>query len=236
MTRINEPGQFRARITDWPVEERPREKLIRNGPQYVTTAELIAILLGQGTRELNAVDLAKKLLRHFESLERLAQASLKELQTIPGIGPAKAVTLLAAFQLYRHLQKDLAEHQIVSFTNPEQVAKIYQPLLGHLKQEVFYVVLLNAGMQRIGDVEVTRGIIDSSLVHPREVFHHAVKNMAKGIIVMHNHPSGRLQPSTQDIKVTGQLVESGKILEIPLYDHLIITSDGFYSFKEHGLI
>ena len=236
MNRINEPDEFRSRITDWPLEERPREKLIRLGSQAVSSAELIAILLGQGTARINAVELAKKLLRRFGTLEALSKASLKELQSIPGIGPAKAVTLLAAFQLYRNLQKETAERQIVSFRNPQQVAQIYQPILGHLKQEVFYAVFLDAAMQRIADMEITRGTTDASLIHPREVFNAAVRHMAKGIIVLHNHPSGRLQPSIEDQKITDRLVSSGKILDIPVYDHLIITADGFYSFKEHGLI
>ncbi|HHJ53392.1 MAG TPA: JAB domain-containing protein [Caldithrix abyssi] len=236
MNRINEPGQFRARITDWPVEERPREKLMRLGADKVSSAELVAILLGKGTPELNAVELARKLLRHFKTLEALSRASFKELQAISGIGPAKAVTLLAAFQLYRNLQKEQAENEVVRFTNPEQVAKIYQPVLGHEKQEVFYVLFLDAAMQRIADMPITKGIMDSSLVHPREVFHAAIRHMAKGIIVLHNHPSGNLQPSAQDQEITDRLVKSGKILDIPVYDHLIITADGYFSFKEAGLM
>ncbi len=236
MNRINEPGQYRARITDWPVEERPREKLMRLGADAVSSAELIAILLGQGTPQLNAVELAKKLLRHFKTLNALSKASFKELQTIPGIGPAKAVTLLAAFQLYRNLQKEQAEGEIVSFTKPQQVVKIYQPVLGHQKQEIFYAIFLNAAMQRIAEMQITKGIMDSSLVHPREVFHAAVRHMAKGIIVLHNHPSGNLQPSVQDQEITDRLVQSGKILDIPVYDHLIITAEGYFSFKEAGLL
>lgn len=236
MPKVNEAQKFKSRITDWPIEERPREKVTKYGPESVSNAELIAILLGQGTFQLNAVELAKKLLREFKSLEALSNASLKEIQQIPGIGPAKAVTLLAAFQLYRNLQKQKAENEIVSFRNPDQVAKIYMPVLGHLKKESFYVVLLNSAMKRILDFEVTRGIVDASLVHPREVFNLAVRNLAKGLIVLHNHPSGELEPSQEDIKITERLLKSGQVLEIPLYDHLIITADGYYSFREHGLI
>jgi DNA repair protein RadC len=236
MPKVNEPQKFKSRITDWPLEERPREKLIQYGPESVSNAELIAILLGHGTAKFNALELAKKLLREFKSLEALSNASLKEIQQISGIGPAKAVTLLAAFQLYRNLQKQKAENEIISFKNPDEVAKIYQPVLGNLKKESFYVVLLNSAMKRILDFEVTRGIVDASLVHPREVFNLAVRNLAKGLIVLHNHPSGVLEPSTEDLKITERLVSSGQILEIPLYDHLIITADGYYSFRENGLI
>ena len=236
MNKVNEPQKFNSRITDWPLDERPREKLIKLGPESVTNAELIAILLGHGTAKFNALELAKKLLRDFKSLEVLSSASLEEIQQTPGIGPAKAVTLLAAFQLYRNLQKQKAENEIVSFRYPDQVAKIYQPVLGSLKKESFFVILLNSAMKRILDFEVSRGTLDASLVHPREVFNLAVRNLAKGIIVMHNHPSGELRPSEEDIRTTERLVQSGKILEIPVYDHLIISENGYYSFRENGLI
>ena len=236
MNKVNEAQKFKSRITDWPVDERPREKLMQFGPESVSNAELIAILLGHGTAKFNALELAKKLLREFKSLEALSNASLEEIQQTPGIGPAKAVTLLAAFQLYRNLQKQKAENEIVSFRNPDQVAKIYQPVLGSFTKESFFVILLNSAMKRILDFEVSRGTLDASLVHPREVFNLAVRNLAKGIIVMHNHPSGELRPSEEDIKTTERLVQSGKILEIPVYDHLIISEDNYYSFRENGLI
>ncbi len=234
--KINEPNAYKSRITDWPQDERPRERLEHFGADAVSNAELVAILIGQGTAKFNAVELAKMLLRRFESLERLSNASLAEMQEISGIGPAKAVTLLAAFQLYRNLQQEKAENEIISFRNPAEVAKIYQPLLGNSKQERFFVVLLDTAMQRIMDFEVTRGTLDSSLVHPREVFNPAVRYLAKGMIVLHNHPSGQCKPSDADIKITKQLVESGKILGIEVYDHLIITADQFYSFKDNGII
>ena len=236
MNRINEPQQFKSRITDWPLEERPREKFMQLGPTAVTNAELIAILLGYGTRRLNAVELAKKLLRTFGSLEGLSNASREELQQIKGVGPAKAVTLSAAFQLYRNLQKEMAEREIITLREPAKVARAYQPVLGHLKQEAFYVILLNNNLERIQDFRITQGTLDASLVHPREVFSPAIKFLAKGIIVLHNHPSGQKRPSQADIEITRKLVQSGKILDIPVYDHIIITYDDYFSFKENGLL
>ncbi len=232
----NASKAYQSRITDWPEDERPRERLQKYGADLVSSAELLAILLGQGTSRFNAVELARMLLNRFKSLEALSMASAAELQETPGIGPAKAATLQAAFQLYRNLQAETAERQIVSFRNPEQVAKIYQPLLGSSKQERFYVVLLNTAMQRITDFEVSRGTLDTSLVHPREVFREAIKHAAKGIIVLHNHPSGQLHPSEADLKVTQKLSESGKILGIELFDHIIITATDYYSFKNHNNI
>ncbi len=236
MNKINEPSQFKSRITDWPLDERPREKLLRYGADTISNAELIAILLGYGTQEMNAVELAKILLRSFGSLEALSAASLAELKKIKGIGQAKAVSLMAAFQLYRNLQKEIAERRLIAFDKPNKVAKAYQPVLGHLKQESFYVILLNNKLERIQDFRVTTGTLDASLVHPREVFRPAIKFMAKGIIVLHNHPSGNLKPSQADIEITRRLRQSGKILDIPVYDHIIITFDGYFSFKENSLL
>ena len=236
MHKINEPDQFKSRITDWPLEERPREKLLALGADAISNAELIAILLGQGTPKMNAVELAKLLLRSFGSLEALSNASLAELQQVKGIGQAKAVSLMAAFQLYRNLQKEKAEREIISFRDPASVARAYQPVFGHLMQESFYVILLNTKLERIKDFRITTGTLDASLVHPREVFNPAVKYKAKGIIVLHNHPSGQLTPSAADREITKRLVQSGKILDIPVYDHIIITYDGYFSFKENGLL
>jgi DNA repair protein RadC len=236
MNNKNAKSGFTSRITDWPLDERPREKLMRNGPESVSSAELIAILLGQGSAKHNAVATAQHLLKRFQSLEGLASASLAELQQVPGIGPAKAVTLLAAFQLYRTLQSETAHKAVVKFNDPAAVAKIYIPILGHLKKESFYVILLDSSLKKILDIEVTRGLLNASLVHAREVFNPAIKHNARGIIVLHNHPSGLLEPSPEDIKITKRLVESGEILDIPVYDHLIVTEGGYYSFKENGLI
>lgn len=227
---------YRSRITDWPLSERPRERLIKYGTEAISDSELIALLIGHGSARFNAVDTAKRLLREFSNLEGLSDASLDELQRVTGVGPAKAVKLIAAFQLCKNLEKNRAENAVVRFTDPSKVADIYKPMLGTLKKEVFYIILLNAAMKRIADLEISRGILDASLVHPREVFNPAVRHSARGIILMHNHPSGELIPSDEDIAVTNRLVESGKILEIPIFDHLIITQGGYFSFREHEYI
>lgn len=232
--KVNEPEQFKARITDWPLDERPREKLIKSGAESVTNAELIAILLGQGTPKLNAVSLSRKLLRQFGSLEGLSRASIKDLQEVDGIGPAKAVSLTAAFQLHRNLQKELAENAITTFSNPAAVARIYQNVIGHLEQEHFYVILVNARMERILDFEVSKGSMERTIVQPREVFSQAIRYAAKGVILVHNHPGGVLRPSKADIDITKRLLVSSEILGIPIYDHIIVTRDNYYSLKEHN--
>ncbi len=233
--KIPDSGNHR-RITDWPKDERPREKLERFGAESLSHAELIAILLGQGTVSMNAVEIARALLKRFGTLEAIAGATLTELQEAPGIGPAKAVTLAAAFQLGRNMQSEAARKAQKQFTNPGLIAEIYIPRLSHLKQEHFWVLLLDSAMRLIREVEVTSGLLNASLVHPREVFNPAIRFSARGVIVMHNHPSGQQKPSNEDISITRTLVESGKLLDIPVYDHIIIAGNGYYSFKENHLL
>jgi DNA repair protein RadC len=223
-------------INAWPEGERPREKLITSGPESLSAAELIAILLGTGTDKLNAVDLGKELLRSFGSLEHLASASVAELRNIRGIGAAKAIILKAAFQLSRNLDHELAHKELKYVREPSDVAKIFIPKLGHLKQEVFAIALLDSGGKYLHSENITVGTLNASLVHPREVYKSAIKHSAASVILVHNHPSGQLVPSSEDLRVTQQLVETGKILDIPVQDHLIIARNRFISLREEGYI
>lgn len=220
----------------WPENERPREKLVRYGAEYLSPAELIGILLGTGTGVRTAVDIGKDLLGRFSGLEELAEASITELIGINGIGKAKAVVLKAAFELSRQMQLEIAEQQCLVFRKPGDVARVFMARLGHLKQEVFAIALLDSANKYIGSHLVTIGILNSSLVHPREVFKYAVKNAAAHIILVHNHPSGQLKPSREDLQITNQLVGAGKILDIPVTDHLIVTREGYLSLREQGYI
>lgn len=225
-----------SRITDWPVNERPREKLLTKGSDALSSAELIAILLGTGTGKTTAVDLGKSLINKFGSIEKMAQASLKELTEISGIGPAKAITLMAAFQLSRNMHKEVAEKEFNYFKQPSDVAKIFIPMLGHEKKEVFAIALLDTAGKYMGSEKITIGTLNASLVHAREVFKPAIKHSAASIILVHNHPSGQLTPSAEDLKITKQIVEAGKLLDITVHDHLIITQDSYISLKEEGYI
>ena len=221
-------------ITGWPEGDRPREKLALNGAENLSSAELIAILLSTGTHKMNAVDIGKELINKFDTLEYLSQASLEELQELKGIGPAKAITLQAAFQLSRNMQKESAENQIIYCKSPEDVAKIFIPQLGHLKQEIFSIALLDSAGKFLRDREITRGIINASLIHPREVFRVAIKEAATSVILVHNHPSGQLSPSNEDLSITRQLVSVGEMVGIPVHDHLIIAGNKYLSLKESG--
>ncbi len=225
-----------SRITDWPEDERPREKLLAKGAESLSSAELIAILLATGTGKTTAVDLGKELLTRFGSIEKMSQASLNELTEIPGIGPAKAITLMAAFQLSRNMHKEVAEREFTYFKQPSDVAKIFIPMLGHEKKEVFAIALLDSAGKYMWSEKITIGTLNASLVHAREVFKPAIKHSAVSIILVHNHPSGQLVPSAEDLKITKQIVESGKLLDISVHDHLIVTQDSYLSLKEEGYL
>jgi len=223
-------------ITKWPVAERPREKLAQLGAEHLSSSELLAILIATGTVKQSAVELARALLNKFQTLENLSQASLEELQQLNGIGPAKAITLQASFQLSRNLQTETAENRLIFFRNPADVASVFIPKLGHLKQEVFAIAMLDSAGKYVHSRELTRGTINASLIHPREVFRPAIKEAAASLILIHNHPSGQLSPSEEDLLVTQKLVETGEMVGIPVRDHLIIAGDKYLSLHEAGYL
>ncbi len=223
-----------SRITDWPENERPREKLLEKGPDSLSSAELIAILLGTGTGKTTAVDLGKSLIKKFGSIEKMSQASLNELTEIQGIGPAKAITVMAAFQLSRNMHREVAEKEFVYFKQPSDVAKIFIPMFGHEKKEMFAIALMDTAGKYMWTEKITIGTLNASLVHAREIFKPAIKHSAASIILVHNHPSGQLTPSAEDLKITKQIVEAGRLLDISVHDHLIVTQDSYVSLKEEG--
>jgi DNA repair protein RadC len=223
-------------INEWPIGERPREKLITLGTENLSNAELLAILISTGTDGLSAVEVGRELLRKFETLEKLASAPRKQLQEVQGIGIAKALILQAAFQLSRKLHMELAERRIAIFKNPANVAEMFIPQIGHLKQEVFAIALLDSAGSFMQSEIITKGTLNASLVHPREVFRPAIQNSAASVILIHNHPSGQLEASKEDLKITQQLVDSGKIIDIPVLDHIILSDTSYISMREQGLI
>lgn len=233
--KVSEPSAYHTKITEWPKNERPREKFVACGSETLSDAELLAILLRTGAGNVTAVDLAKKLLNDYTSLECLAGRSLQELKKYHGLGEVKAISILAAFELGRRAASFRRTDKL-RIHSPEDVVKRFQPLLRDLKHEVFKVLLLDSANHLLRDVKVSEGILNSSLVHPREVFSPAIMEPAASIILLHNHPSGNPEPSPEDILVTKQMVEASKIIGIPVHDHIIITADAFTSFAERGLL
>ncbi len=226
---------MRYTIRDIPTEMRPREKLLRHGAGTLSDQELMAIVLRTGSREANAVQLAERLLYKFSHLKGINLASVEELSNAaPGIGPAKAAQLRAALELGRRLSRQQAE--VVQFKSPQDVAAWVMEDLRYLQQEQFRLLLLNTKNMVISWEEVSRGSLNSSIVHPREVFSQAIRRSAAGVILVHNHPSGDPAPSQQDINVTRRLVEVGKLVGIEVLDHLIIGDGAFCSLKEKGYV
>lgn len=219
-----------------PDAERPRERLWSIGPDALTAVELLAILIGTGTEGLRAHDIAGGLLeRGGGSLRRLVQRPRSELLRAEGIGPAKAARLLAAFELAARLARE-DRPPLERIREPEDVVRVFGGRLRDLQVEEFHLLALDSQSQVLREVLVTRGLLNSSLVHPREVFRAAIAEAAAGIIVVHNHPSGDPTPSAEDRAVTQQLAAAGRLLDLPLYDHVIIAGDRFVSFAAAGLL
>lgn len=217
------------RIKDLPEFDRPREKLWAKGPQALSDVELLAILLGSGTRRKSALELASEVLR--EGHGRLDQVGLKGLLKVKGLGKAKASRIAAALELARrHFQRGG-----IRITEPQDALPFFQGLCDK-KQEHFAVLTLNGAGEVIQFRVVTVGLLNSSQVHPREVYADAIADRAASIIVGHNHPSGQLKPSPEDIAITRQLAEAGRILGIELLDHLIVTKKGWISMKAEGYL
>jgi DNA repair protein RadC len=223
------------KISRWPEKERPRERLLQQGAQHLTEAELLGILIGKGTRRKTAIDLARELLDRYESLENLFSRSPSELMKIKGIGSAKAATLSAAFQLVRRIQSKTSKSQ-PSFKRAKDVANLYLPLMKDLRKEVFRVLLLSRSNRLIKEVTISEGTLDASIVHPRDVFREALLESAAGVILLHNHPSGNPNPSEEDLRITKQLVEAGRVMGIKVYDHIILAGEDYRSLADDGLI
>jgi len=223
------------KITRWPKDERPRERLLQHGPQHLTEAELLGILIGKGTKKKTAIVLARELLDRYESLQKLFSRSPSELTTIKGMGSAKAATLSAAFELVRRIQSRKDTGKPI-FKRSSDVANHYLPLMRDLRKEVFRVLLLSRANRLIKEVFISEGTLDASIVHPRDVFREALLEPAAGVILIHNHPSGNPSPSEEDLRITRQLVEAGRLLGIKVYDHIILAGESYRSLADEGLI
>jgi len=209
------------RLKDQPASERPRERLAARGPDALTQAELIAILLRTGLKGTNVVEVGKNILQKFGSLNALALATVDELKQIAGVGPDKAVTLMAAFALARRMEQERREESPV-LDNPSTVVNFMRETSRLKNVEFFQVLLLNTRKKLIRAEEISHGLLDTLLVHPREVFRAAIAANAAGVVLVHNHPSGDPTPSDADIKVTRDLIRAGQLLKIDVIDHVII--------------
>lgn len=230
-----EKGSF-LNIKSWAAEDRPREKLLLKGTAALSDAELIAILLGTGTASMSAVDVAKSMLQQAgNNLDDLARFTVKDLMKIKGIGEAKAIAIVSALELGRR-RKDSGATDRPKIAVSKDAYDLLRGDLIDIPHEEFWVLLLNRANRVIKKHKISLGGVHGTVADPKIIFKTALEELASGIIVAHNHPSGNLTPSQQDIDLTRKLKEAGKLLEIQLLDHLIVAGKQYYSFADEGLL
>jgi len=229
-------GETKTSIREWPADDRPREKLIRYGADALSNAELLAILMRSGYRDMSALSLGRHLLRSCGGIENMGRMTAGALSRQKGIGPAKAAGLVAAFQLGARYSEAVTIQIMPVVRGPKVISDIYGERLRLLTHEVCKVILMDQSNHAFKDFDISAGSLNSSVVHPREVFKPAIDHLAAAIILMHNHPSGELIPSREDVLITQKIRESGNIIGISLLDHIIVSRKGYLSMKEKGYI
>lgn len=222
-------------ITNWSEDDRPREKLMLKGKNALSDAELIAILIGSGSRNESAVDLSKRILASVDTLNSLGKMSLPQLTNFKGIGEAKAIAIIAALELGRRRRAEDAV-ELTKITSSKIVFEIMQPIIGELPHEEFWVLFLNNSNKVILKSQLSKGGISGTIVDVRIVFKLALENGATGLILCHNHPSGGLVPSEADKHITKKIKQAGDNLDVKVLDHLIITETKYYSFADEGIL
>lgn len=227
------PSGFKS-IKEWSCDDRPREKMIKFGAETLSTSELLAVILSTGTTGVSAIDLARSMLERFADLTRLSSCTIAELKKFKGIGDAKAVSLAAVFELGKRIKISPFDEN-VQFVSPRQIADYFIPKMANLKVEIFVIGLLNASNRLFREVKISEGILNASIVHPREVFREAIAESAASVVLVHNHPSGNPEPSRQDIEISKQLEAAGNIIDIKVLDHIIIAGDNYTSMKQRGM-
>ena len=228
----------RRKIKELPNEDRPYEKCAAQGPEALTDAELLAVMLRTGTRGENSLELAKRLLTQCqpEGLLGLMHLSLPELMELRGIGRVKGIELLCVGELSRRIWKSVARDNVPAFTDPARIAGYYMEDMRHMEQEELRLMMLNTKNTLIRDSLIFRGTVNLSVASPREIFIEAMRYHAVSVILIHNHPSGDPSPSREDQRMTAQMKEAGALLGIRLLDHIIIGNQTYFSFKERGIL
>ncbi|PIQ47484.1 MAG: hypothetical protein COW03_15010 [Cytophagales bacterium CG12_big_fil_rev_8_21_14_0_65_40_12] len=224
------------KILNWAEEDRPREKLLLKGKGVLSDAELVAILIGSGSRDLSAVDLSKLILSHVgNDLNQLAKLSVSELQKFKGIGEAKAISIVSALELGRR-RKITETAKTPQITSSKDAYELMKPELLDQPIEQFWIITLKRNNAVIQKRIISTGGISGTVADPKIIFNKALEDFASGIILVHNHPSGNLKPSQADIKLTEKLKNAGNLLDIPVLDHLIFTDDGYFSFADESML
>lgn len=230
------PYQEKISIKGWAEEDRPREKLNAQGRRALTDAELIAILIGSGSRTESAVELSKRILHYYDhDLNKLAKASVQELSNFRGIGEAKAISIIAALEIGRR-RGDTETKAIETLMSSRDVYNMMHRHLVDLNHEEFWIILLGRSGKVLGKELISKGGLSGTVADPKIIFHIALQHQASGMILIHNHPSGNLKPSEADLSITKKLSEAGRMLDIQIFDHLIIGDNGYFSFGDESLL
>lgn len=219
------------KIKDLPEQNRPRERFIKYGPEALSDSELFAIILRTGSPNENVVDMSNRLIKEY-GLNNLFDCSLKELQKIKGIGPSKAMQLLAMAELGKRYSQ--SKNPVNKISCAQDVFDLVHERLKDKMQEHFYVLILNNKNNIVSEKLITKGILDASIIHPREIFKEAIRHSASKVILVHNHPSGDLTPSKEDLDITKKLEEAGQMVDIKVLDHIIIGNGNYWSYKNHS--
>lgn len=223
-------------IKNWSEDDQPREKLLYKGKNVLSDAELIAILIGSGSRNESAVDLCKRILQQNNNqLHQLQKQTIQQLMQFKGIGEAKAITIVAALELAKRLQLSETK-ELTKINSSADACKLMQPLIGDLPHEEFWVLLLNNSNKVVYKLQLSKGGLTQTIVDIRLIYKTALEHLATAIILVHNHPSGQLNPSQADNDITQKIKKAGNTLDIKLLDHLIITQNNYFSFADEGIL
>ncbi len=227
---------YKLNIKSWAEEDRPREKLSLKGRNALSDAELIAILIGSGNKEDTAVELSKKILASINhDLNKLGKLSINDLTQFNGIGEAKAISIIAALELGRR-RKETTKEEKKSITSSKHAYEEIQDVLSDLAHEEFWVIYLNRKNEIIKKINISKGGVSGTIADSKIIFKNAIEQLASAIILCHNHPSGNLTPSHEDKLLTKKLVETGKMLDLPVLDHIIVGEKDYFSFADEGII
>jgi DNA repair protein RadC len=234
--RSKTKGPTKAGINTWPIDDRPREKLLKKGARSLSNSELLAILLRTGTSGTSAIDLAREILKKFATFRNMAHTDSRDWKDFKGLGSAKIAHIQAALEIGRRFREDEANAGKQKISSAQDVVDILMPQIRDLKTEVFKVVYLDSNHRIIAITDAAIGTVNHTMPIVREIVHEALQKFAASIICAHNHPSGNITPSPQDKKFTEVLTSAGKIMQIKVLDHIIIGDDNYYSFADEGAL
>ncbi len=223
-------------IKEWSLEDRPREKFLNSGIQSLSNAELIALLIGSGTKERNAVDVARNILAEVKNnLHELGKLNIYDLKNIKGIGNARAIVLLAALELGTRRSNSYSPHQS-AIKNSQTAFEILYPILGELTHEEFWIIILNRAHKVISTQKISQGGLTGTVIDTRVILKHAIEKKGTSLIISHNHPSGNKNPSEADINITKKIKSAAEIMDITLLDHIILAGKAYLSFADEGML